>query len=149
MRFLVSLCILIMAFTLCNCSEKDKCSIDSKIYGTWNPPPELVDFWKGMNDAWWDPSHPDIKELNDYFKVYIKKGDTEKLVSEIIADLKDNWSLLRVGLYSSLLLHCDHEKLKAILEKYRESADLKESQIAINFIADLEEVESGNGERDN
>jgi len=125
----------------CCWSQQHSSEIDSKTYGTWNPPHALVSFWKGMHDDWWIPSQPKSQELNCYFDAYTASHDVSHALPAIIQDLKANWSELRMGLYSSVILHWNREPVKDILSYYSMHGDAAERKIANEFMADIEEVD--------
>jgi hypothetical protein len=125
--------------------ERGSETIHSKVYGTWSPPPELFDFWKGMKDEWWVPGHPNVKMLNKYFEAYAETHDLKNILPDVFQDLKQNGDPdgLRIALYSALVRDWNRKQVKIILSHYEAFKEgTAEHSIAEYFIADIEEEEA-------
>jgi hypothetical protein len=119
-----------------------KATVRSDVYGTWSPPPELLGFWKGMDERWWYPD-PQPKKLLAYLKAYAATHDARATIPKIIEDMKQGEDQeTKPAAYEALLACWNRKQVKEILGRYAAmpTASL-EHAIAEDFIGDLEEYE--------
>jgi hypothetical protein len=126
--------LLIGLASTCFASEKG-------FFGRWEPPTSLQEFWRPINESWWNPDNN--SRIYDYCREFAKRSSPD-LIGDIISDLKKHPSVVRTSVYSMLITSWDHRKALKILEPYYESTDPDSHKIAEDFIADIEEEQQAN-----
>lgn len=114
--------------------------IHSKTYGTWQPPALLLSFWSGVKDDWFTSGSPNAVAVTDYLTHYAKTHKASAIIPAIMQDSKDNWTELRISLYSGLIRAWDKKDTLKILNNYNTNGDPTQRRIASDFIADIEEA---------
>jgi hypothetical protein len=108
-------------------------------FGEWKPRESLKPFWAGVQKDWWlnGPS----EELLAYCKRYAEKSTPEVLIPEMIEDLRAEYSLVRHSCYVQVSLHWPPERALAVLRPYYRGTDQTARDLAVDFIADIEELQ--------
>ena len=105
-------------------------------FGTWEPPPALLEFWAPLDNSWWNVD--DLRRINAYCADYAKRSDPAKLLPEIMKDLHNMRSadaiVPREGVYIILASHWDKKKVIEILTPYHQSADRDTHALADDFL---------------
>src|SRR4051794_15480227 len=81
------------------------CMADADFFGKWTPPKSLTEFWKPLDNSWWNPD--DNSRLADYCKRFASNSKPEHLIKDIVADLKAHPSVERTFVYSMLIVNWD------------------------------------------
>jgi hypothetical protein len=74
-------------------------------FGTWEPRPALVSFWKPMKESWWITG-PGTKNprIARHCEEYARRHTPEELVPEMVMDLKRNPSEVRWFVYLHVMM---------------------------------------------
>ena len=88
----------------------------------YNPPPALKQFWEGMDDKWlprtegdsWEPTNR--QSLINYCRSYAKRTQPDKLIPEIIKDMKVRQAEVRAYIYAWLAAGWEPPRTKATLK---------------------------------
>ena len=111
---------------------------EKEFFGKWTPPSSLAEFWKPLEQSWWSPV--DNSRIATFCKTYAAKSDPNRLLKDILLDLKANPSVERTFVYSLLVMNWDRKSTLSLLGTYYESKDADVRKIASDFIADIEEA---------
>ena len=118
------------------------CFASEKVFfGHWEPPPSLRDFWRPINESWWNPDNN--SRLYNYCRAFAKRS-SPNLIGDIVSDLRKHPSVERTFVYSVIILNWDHRTVLKSLKRYYESDDPSLHKIAADFIGDIEEKQQAN-----
>jgi hypothetical protein len=111
-----------------------------------NPPKTLKAFWDGIQSEWLPHSQNDFwtdaqrARVREYCKKYARENNPDKIVPELIKDLKTRESEVRTFIYTWIIINWDPVKMKALLEPYYSGKDQVEKRIAADFLAEVEQL---------
>jgi hypothetical protein len=106
-------------------------------FGKWEPPASLREFWTPIGENWWNPD--DNSRLYNYCKKFAAHSSPNKLMDDIISDLKKNPSVERTAVYAMVVVNWNHQVTLKLLKPYYKSIDPDLRKIADDFTADIEE----------
>ena len=126
---------LTLMLTICPCYAGETRSF----FGRWTPPASLQAFWKPINESWWWNNRiaPNSK-LDRYSSEFAKRTTPERIIPNMIADLKSNPSEVRWFVYLDVLLHWPQQRVLRVLKPFCNSRDPDIAHIASEFEADVE-----------
>lgn len=106
-------------------------------FGTWEPPSSLSEFWRPLDDSWWETGKN--QRLGQYAKKFARAHEPESLLPDMVKDLHAHPSVEREFVYILVALNWDTDRVMRILKPYYNGKDPEIRKIASDFIADLEE----------
>jgi hypothetical protein len=109
--------------------------------GTWEPQPELLEFWRPFRDSWWKPSLGISSTIERRCKEFARSHSPEATIPEMISDLKAYPSEVRWFVYLHVMLHWPQKKVLHVLKPFLHSSDPDIHHIAAEFYADVESLE--------
>jgi hypothetical protein len=129
---------LILVLAVCPCYARETRSF----FGRWTPPASLQEFWKPINESWWWNKRiaPNSK-LDRYCSEFAKRTTPERIIPDMIADLKSNPSEVRWFVYLDVMLHWSQQRVLRVLKLFCNSRDPDIAHIASEFQADVEPLE--------
>ena len=110
-------------------------------FGHWEPPLALREFWRPINQSWWNPDNN--SRLYNYCGVFAKRSPPN-LISDIVSDVRRHPLVEQTFVYSMIILNWDHRTVLKSLKRYYESGGPNLHKIAADFIADIEEKQQAN-----
>jgi len=112
-----------------------------------SPPESLKDFWGGMREEWLPRSKGEFwtksqtEKVRAYCKKFAKNHAPEKIIPELIKDLKTRGTEFRTFIYVWIVVNWEPKKVTALLMPYYSGTDSVEQRIAGDFLAEVEEME--------
>ena len=108
-------------------------------FGTWEPRPALREFWQPMKESWWltgqGTKSPQIAQRCEE---YARHHTPEKMVPEMVLDLKANPSEVRWFVYLYVMTQWPQKRVLHALDPFYHSKDEEIQHIASEFVADIE-----------
>jgi len=105
-------------------------------FGRWTPPPSLRQFWKPIDESWWNKGA--TSKLDRHCRAFAKQEKPERIIPDMIADLKTNPSEVRWFVYLHVMLNWPQERVLHVLKTFQHSRDTEISHIADDSYADIE-----------
>ena len=121
---------LALLLALCSTSAAGE---EKQFWGTWEPRPALRDFWRPVDQSWWDSTR-----LPRYCRDYARRTTPEALIPEMIADLKRYPSEARWAVYATVASFWPRQRTLRVLQPLTASTDVAVRRIATEFVAELE-----------
>ena len=105
-------------------------------YDDWEPPLSLRAFWSPISNSWW--SEGSKPKLERRCRDFAKHHQAEKIIPDMITDLRASPSEVRWSVYLLVMSHWPKGRVLKILQLFQTSSDEAVRHIANEFYADIE-----------
>jgi hypothetical protein len=109
-----------------------------EFFGKWTPPASLQEFWKPINESWWNTGKGASPKLDRHCRSFARQTTPERIIPDMIQDLKDEPSEVRWFVYLDVMRNWPQKRVLQILKLFQRSHDPAVSHIANEFCADVE-----------
>jgi hypothetical protein len=105
-------------------------------FGKWTPPASLTEFWRPINESWWNKGS--TPKLDQRCREFARKTKPERIIPDMITDLKTSPSEVRWSVYLNVMRNWAQQRVLHILKPFYHSRDPEIASIAREFWADVE-----------
>ena len=113
----------------------------AQFWSTWEPRPALRDFWRPVQESWWDPDrgigHGASRRLAKRCEDFARTHAPEAMVPELIADLRASGTEVIEVVYEYIMVQWPQKRVLRLLERMRHSSDPAIRQLAEEIQEDL------------
>jgi hypothetical protein len=124
--------LLIFLLVVCSCYGGET----RTFFDRWTPPESLTEFWRPINGSWWNKGS--TPKLDRRCREFAKQTKPERIIPDMIADLKTTPYEVRWFVYLNVMLNWPQQRVLHILKPFYHSRDPEIANIARDFWADIE-----------